>query len=232
MNAFDAAGLTFFNQFAFRWPAFDGAVAVLSQFYLFKGVLLMSLLWWVWFQPGPEQQRRREIAMMAILGGLLALATARLMVNVLPFRNRPVYNPALPLHYPQGDPTQYLEDWSAFPSDHAMLWFAIAVGIFLASRRVGIIAILYAAIFICLPRIYLGLHHPTDILAGAARGAVLVIIAATEPVRRYIARPILKWSDRHPPSFYMAAFLSTYFLATHFYEIKFVVIATRHILKH
>lgn len=230
MNTFDAAGLMFFSRFAFHSPLFDSFVVGLSQQYLYKGVVLASLLWYVWFLPDQNNGRGRQIAVMSILGGLLGLVTARLLTVVLPFRNRPVYNETLPLRYPEADPTQYLEAWSAFPSDHAMLWFAIAFGIFLVHRRAGILAMLYTVLFICVPRIYLGLHHPTDIIGGAVMGALIVIACCADPVRERIAGPLVKWSYRHPPSFYMIAFALTYGLTTHYYEIKGLLQAVRRVL--
>lgn len=56
-----------------------------------------------------------------------------------------------------------LTDWSPFPSDHGMLWMADATGIFLVCRRIGVFAILCAALLICLPRAWLGFHYPTDL---------------------------------------------------------------------
>ena len=62
---------------------------------------------------------------------------------------------------------------SSFPSDHAALFFTLAVGIYFASRRAGWFCfIYYSLLFICLPRVYLGEHYPTDIVAGAAIGMV------------------------------------------------------------
>lgn len=220
MNTFDAAGLAFFNYFAFQSPLFDSLMVGLSQQYLYKGVVLVSLLWFVWYLPDQSSGRGRQIAVMSILGGLLGLLIARLLTTILPFRNRPVYNESFPLRYPEADPSQYLESWSAFPSDHAMLWFAIAVGIFLIHRRAGILAMLYTILFICVPRIYLGLHHPTDIIGGAVMGTILVLACCAAPVRQRIAGPLVQWSYRHPPSFYMIAFALTYGLTTHYYEIK------------
>lgn len=220
MNAFDAAGLAFFNHFAFQWPLFDSIMVGLSKQYLFKGLVLVALLWFVWFLPDEKSGRGRETAIMAIVGGLIGLVTARLLTVVLPFRPRPVYNETLSLRYPEADPTQYLEEWSAFPSDHAMLWFAIAVGIFLVHRRTGLLAMIYVILFIAIPRIYLGLHHPTDIIGGAVMGSLLVLACCARPVRQRIAGPLVQWSYRHPPSFYMLAFPLTYGLTTHYYEIK------------
>jgi membrane-associated phospholipid phosphatase len=220
MNAFDAAGLTFFNQFASQSPLFDSIVINMAQYHDFKGVVIMALLWGACFMPNRDAILARQIAIMSVIGGLLALVAARLMTKFLPFRDRPLYNDQFTLDYPLGDSDRYLEHWSSFPSDHAMLWFAIAVGIFLISRRVGIIAMLYTVVVICLPRIYLGLHHPTDILAGMALGAAMVLICSRTTLRSHVAGPIVGWSFSNPPIFYVLAFLLSYGLSTHFDGLK------------
>ena len=71
---------------------------------------------------------------------------------------------------------------SSFPSDHAALFFTLAVGIYFASRRAGWFCFIYYSLqFICLPRVYLGEHYSTDIVAGAAIGMVPAWLANIYP---------------------------------------------------
>jgi undecaprenyl-diphosphatase len=82
-----------------------------------------------------------------------------------------LYSAELHLHFAGSDiKDALLTSWSSFPSDHAMLWMAVATGIFLVWRGIGVLAILYTVLFICVPRAYLGFHYPTDLLVGAAVG--------------------------------------------------------------
>jgi undecaprenyl-diphosphatase len=85
-----------------------------------------------------------------------------------------------------------LYSWSSFPSDHATLFIALAVGVFFASRRLGTMAIAYAVLFIMFPRVYLGIHWPTDVLAGAALGMVFALIATIPAYRHFV----WKWANR------------------------------------
>ncbi|MGZ8326314.1 MAG: phosphatase PAP2 family protein, partial [Allosphingosinicella sp.] len=58
-------------------------------------------------------------------------------------------------------------DLASFPSDHAGFFFALSLGIFLASRRAGAVALAWTGAAILLPRIVTGMHSPLDVVAGA-----------------------------------------------------------------
>ena len=59
-----------------------------------------------------------------------------------------------------------------FPSDHATMAGAVAMGLLLADRRLGVISWV-AAVLLAFSRVYVGAHYPQDVLAGLALGAVV-----------------------------------------------------------
>lgn len=67
------------------------------------------------------------------------------------------------------------EDYS-FPSAHTLASFIAAIVIFRHSRRLGIPALILAALM-AFTRLYLYVHFPTDILGGAALAVVIAITA-------------------------------------------------------
>ena len=64
---------------------------------------------------------------------------------------------------------------STFPSDHATVASAVAIGLLLAHRRWGIAAAV-AAVVLASTRIYVGVHYPSDVLAGLCLGAAVAAI--------------------------------------------------------
>ncbi len=79
----------------------------------------------------------------------------------------------------------------SFPSSHAANSFAAAVVLFHAGRRLGLAGLAIAAL-IAFSRVYVGVHYPSDVLAGAALGAAFGY-AALAVLR---AVPVFRWPFR------------------------------------
>jgi len=74
-----------------------------------------------------------------------------------------------------------------FPSDHATAAFAIAVAILLRKRGWGIAALVLATV-LSVGRVALGVHYPSDVVAGAALGSAAALALWTPPLRSRIDR--------------------------------------------
>lgn len=66
-------------------------------------------------------------------------------------------------------------NYFSFPSGHTAIFFAIAMAVFYFNKRWGIIAFV-VAILVGLSRIYVGVHWPIDIIAGALIGILSGIV--------------------------------------------------------
>ena len=75
----------------------------------------------------------------------------------------------------------------SFPSDHATGGFALACGMFLYDRFVGAVLLVLAA-GLAFARVYVGIHYPGDVLAGAAIGVLAAMAIAIPPIRRALER--------------------------------------------
>lgn len=118
----------------------------------------------------------RHATVAAVLSAGLALAIGK-VISELVDRVRPFVADPHGVHLfssHAADP--------GFPSDHATAAFAVAVAILLRKRGWGAAALLAAAI-VSVGRVALGLHYPSDVLAGAALGAAAAL-ALWSPVLR------------------------------------------------
>ncbi len=65
----------------------------------------------------------------------------------------------------------------SFPSGHTLASFEAAAAIFLYHKKWGIVA-LCLAVLIAFSRMYLYVHYPTDVLAGAVLGVIIALAAS------------------------------------------------------
>jgi len=217
MNRFDSSVLLWFNHLACRYPGLDSAVQVLADCDLLKGEAFMLVFCWFWFVSGNRRQKNREIILATFAGVILGNVVNLILIACLPFRIRPAFDPNLAFR-PAPAASLGLRTWSAFPSDQAMLFAALATGLFFISPEIGTAAYIYAIVFIDIPRIFLGLHHPTDVLAGAVLGTGVVCAINFSGLRRAIASRGLEFLRNHVGAFYMAAFFLSVQIVTTFSE--------------
>ena len=82
-------------------------------------------------------------------------------------------------------------DLGSFPSDHAGFFIAISLGILLASRRIGLLALGWSIFVILAGKLISGQHTPLDIAAGAT-----VAIAELALIQYVVRRSFRGWLDK------------------------------------
>lgn len=156
----DTALLHAVNGFAFRHDGFEDVVSLYeaaSQALFLAFVVLLVLA-------AGERVDLRRAGVAAGLGAGLALACAQVLSRLVD-RPRPFVADPSGVHLF----AHHAAD-AGFPSDHATAAFAIATAVLLRDRRLGA-GVVVLAVVLAAGRVALGVHYPTDVLAGAALGA-------------------------------------------------------------
>lgn len=178
----DARLLLWLNGFVGRWAAVDNAVRVLATDY-FAPVALSLLLFGLWFASRSQAQRERQ--QKAVAAAVASLGLANLIIALLNHawaRPRPfVDHDVALLFYRPTDPS--------FPSNLATMAFAMAAGVGLGHRRLGVFAYLVATAT-AVSRVWAGVHYPLDVVAGATLGVAATFLC------RGVLRMIEPWPSR------------------------------------
>jgi membrane-associated phospholipid phosphatase len=165
--------------------------------------LVPSLLLWVeWFSRRTSDAQRARM-LSGIAGCYVAALLSRFAQMGVFIHTRPIPS-TLPVKIvPRLDMEQWspAHQFSSFPSDFAALFFAVATVIFLANRKFGAVAYLWSFVVCGVARVYLGIHYPSDIAAGALIGITTVLLFSREFIAARMA-PLVRLSATRPAVFY------------------------------
>jgi undecaprenyl-diphosphatase len=130
---------------------------------------------------GERWRAWRRTAVAAGLSAGLALAVGK-VISELVDRARPFVVDPSGVHLFSGHTAD-----PGFPSDHATGAFAVAMAIWLRDRRWGTVALIAAAV-LSVGRVAIGVHFPSDVVAGAALGCAAALVLYARPVRARVDR--------------------------------------------
>ena len=179
MRAVDSSLLHAFNGFLFHHDAVEDPLLFYVNASEVLFVATLAIIFMAARGPRWADWRRTAVAAVASAGlGLLAAKViAELVDRARPFVAEPHQVHLFTAHAP--DP--------GFPSDHATAAFAIAVAILLRKRAWGWVALAFAAV-LAVGRVGIGVHYPSDVLAGAALGGGAALVLWAPPLRQRLDR--------------------------------------------
>lgn len=145
---------------------------------LYLYALFLLIIWFVGRRP-ENRLRHREAALSAVIAGVLGLIL-NIIISHIWFRTRPfVALHTTPLIHHSAD--------ASFPSDHTTGSMGLAAGAIVYDRKIGIFFGVFS-LLIGFARVYVGVHYPTDVLAGWIIGIACGIAVAFS--KRFVA-PII-----------------------------------------
>lgn len=168
MTSFDETLFLWINGLAGRFHLLDEFLKGVANDY-FVIVSSCLALFALWFGTRETHQREENQKAIICASGSLGIANGIVRIcNLFYFRPRPFTE--LPTNLLFYQPTD-----SSFPANSAAVAFAIATAILLADRKAGVI-LLFLAFLFGFSRIYVGIHYPSDVLGGAAIGALIAFL--------------------------------------------------------
>lgn len=211
----DRLGFQFLNSFSGRSPLVDFIIDRFDSDGL-KGCALMITFGALWFQRDDNAARRRETLILTLVSIAVALVVARLLADLLPLRQRPMYVATIGYRKPLVEVGTSLENWSSFPSDNATLVFAVTTGVWLVSRVWGILWAVFATATM-IARVCVGIHYPGDVIAGALIGiAIALAVIRSAFMQKRVAAPIMLAEHRVPAIFYSVLLITLFEVGTLF----------------
>lgn len=168
-STFDIKLFYWLNSFAFQTDWIDALIVFRAQ-YLGYGVSA-ALLIFVAVTFLRRYERFREKAIQAATLAFSSAIAARWGIK-----------PLIAFFYDRARPYEVLpmvkklfeDQSSAFPSGHALFFFALATGVYFYYPKTGILFFL-AAFSITVARVMAGVHWPSDIVGGAVLGIVTAV---------------------------------------------------------
>ena len=185
------------NSLAGRSWLFDNLISLPLVNDLVKAALIGSCFLAAWHskESPDEAQKIRRILITTLIAATFVIATTKIISHTVflprPFiQSQKVYhlegealveNKRLEYRVPLDKSSResyrdllngdiQTNDLGSFPSDHAGFFITIAVGIWLASRLIGSIAVGWTCLGILASKMITGQHTPLDIASGAAIG--------------------------------------------------------------
>ncbi|MBL7142459.1 MAG: phosphatase PAP2 family protein [Candidatus Pacebacteria bacterium] len=131
-------------------------------------LLLLSFLFW----PKRDRIKNRAMVLVSIIGALIAKFVVKETILLFYACPRPYVDLPLTNKLISANPAENLE---SFPSGHAILFFALSAVIYSFNKKLGIFFLICSTLM-GIARIFVGVHWPSDILAGAVLGIIVGVI--------------------------------------------------------
>ncbi|HKP47824.1 MAG TPA: phosphatase PAP2 family protein, partial [Pyrinomonadaceae bacterium] len=202
------------NGMAGRSWLFDSLVSLTQENDLVKAALIGCCFFAAWYSGKTieETRERRKVLLLTLVVAMCVITTTKVLSHAI-FLPRPAIETQKIYHLegdqlvemkranvrvPLDDESQkdhrelvsgdvQTNDLGSFPSDHAGFFIALSLGIFFASRRIGLVALGWTVFVILAGKLITAAHAPVDVAAGA-------FVAITEfSVLRMAARTRLGW---------------------------------------
>ena len=174
----DAFLLHQLNQFADRWEILDWLAIFTAEWLPYIAAVL---LFGIFIYEGHFKRVTFFKAGFSIIVALVARFPLIWLIQLFINRPRPFVVDQKVVNILSYNST------NSFPSAHATFFFALAVYLFLLDKKLGILMVA-VTVLMGIARVFVGVHWPSDILAGAFLGIFAVLLFFTAANRLFASR--------------------------------------------
>lgn len=141
-----------------------------------RGMPVFATLTYLWFSSSAVETRSRILS--GFLATSVALALSLLCQHVLAVHLRPIFDPSVGVtNFLHWEMEGFHKRHYSFPSDTTVLYFGLATTVFIINRSAGIANYVWCFLAAGVCRVALGVHYPSDIVAGMAIAPAAVLLA-------------------------------------------------------
>ncbi len=211
------------NNLAGKSWIFDNLTELPLESNLVKAAIIGACFMFAWLAKADDAEvaRRRKILLITLIASVFVIATTKSLSKTI-FLPRPFIQSQKTFHLegerlvesrrldycvPLDDENQknfkalqngeiIQNDLGSFPSDHAGFYMTLAIGILLACRSAGMIALLWTVFVTLGSRVITGQHSPLDIIVGSGIGVgiLLVLQVIIGNLGKRAIDPVVNWT--------------------------------------
>lgn len=184
----DIGPVLFFNQYCGQSLFLDTLQLMFLSVDALRTAILVALIIGIWEYGRVKNDIKSSKRVIAILFSVVLTLGIIEALNVVIDSPRPIVTYENSINSPLLMPNTkslWRNSWvrnskhGSFPSDTVALLSTLAFGIYFWNKKIGIIAIIYVILTTIIPRLYFGLHYPSDMLLG-----FLIALGSTNAINK------------------------------------------------
>ena len=231
----------FFNQFCGKCVFLDTLALLFLSVDALRTAILVAFVVGVWEYGKIKNDIKANKKVIAILFSIVVTLGIIEILNALIDSPRPIVTYGNLIHTPLiTSDTQELwrSGWvrnpkhGSFPSDTVALLATMAIGLFLWNKSIGTLAILFVIITGILPRLYFGLHYPSDMAIGFIIAFISTYITEKVKLFNSLSKNILSLQNKYPYAFGVLGFYLAYIIADKFILLRKLPVWIKAMLEH
>lgn len=151
------------NQYALKSAILDGIAVFFANW---SGYLMVAVFLFFLWRKRAAISKKTKIFASCFLPAIISRFGIAVLIRSLYYRPRPYLTDAVNMLIDKGQE-------ASFPSGHAAFFFAFSLAVYYQNKKLGAV-FLALSVLMSFARIFVGVHWPSDILAGIVVGILSV----------------------------------------------------------